>query len=195
MRTPVRPRSWRRRDPRRPAIRPATSTRLSLSARSSRRSGVRSRSLHTSSLNVTATKGQWSGALRSSDLADNSLQRGDAMSEPTGIPSLRSYLESLEGAGFSEHAAREGSRVANEDAFGEMRSHVSQLYEGVEALHSFVDVDGGVIDCIPIEQQPALRGSSESIPTAPDLPPLEVAPDVPADTTVPGGQPEDRIDS
>ncbi len=66
--------------------------------------------------------------------------------------------------------------MANEDAFSEMKSHIFGLYEDVEAAHNFVDETGAIFDCIPIEQQPALRGSSKAVPKAPDLPPLE-APD------------------
>jgi hypothetical protein len=75
--------------------------------------------------------------------------------------------------------------VANEDAFSEMKSHILGLYEDVEAAHSFVDETGAIFDCIPIEQQPALRGSSEAVPKAPDLPPIE-----PADATETAAQAE-----
>jgi hypothetical protein len=56
-----------------------------------------------------------------------------------------------------------------------MKSHIVQLYEGVEAPHSFMDQSGAIFDCIPIEQQPSLRGSGESVSEAPDLPPLAAA--------------------
>jgi hypothetical protein len=95
--------------------------------------------------------------------------------EPKGIPSLRSFLAALEPAEHQEFAVRPASRVANEDAFADMKSHILGLYENVEAAHSFVDETGAVFDCIPIEQQPALRGSSEGVPKAPDLPPIEPA--------------------
>jgi hypothetical protein len=117
------------------------------------------------------------------------------MSEPSGIQPLRAYLEGLDSTDFVEYSTRATSRVSDEDAFGEMRSHISRLYEGVEAMHSFLDVDGGIIDCIPIEQQPALRGSREAIPTAPDLPPLEAEPDDRTGTPTLGGESEGRTDS
>jgi Neprosin/Neprosin activation peptide len=93
------------------------------------------------------------------------------MPEPRGISSLNAFLDSLQSAGHSEYAARAASRVAHEEAFSDMKAHILGLYENVEAPHSFVDETGAIFDCIPIERQPSLRGSSERIPTAPDLPP------------------------
>ena len=61
---------------------------------------------------------------------------------------------------MGEYAAKAGSRVAHEDAFAEMKAHILNLYDKTEAVQSFMDEGGGIFDCIPIEQQPALRGSS-----------------------------------
>src|ERR1700737_2153254 len=97
------------------------------------------------------------------------------MPDPIGIPSLNAFLDSLQSASHGEYAARAASRVAHEGAFSEMKSHIVQLYEGVEAPHSFVDQSGAIFDCIPIEQQPSLRGSGESVSEAPDLPPIAAA--------------------
>jgi hypothetical protein len=102
------------------------------------------------------------------------------MPDPTGIPSLTAFVESLQSASHREFATRAESRVVHEEAFSEMREHILGLYEGVEAPHSFMDETGAIFDCIPIEQQPSLRGSKEAVPQAPDLPPL--ASDVAAGT-------------
>ena len=93
------------------------------------------------------------------------------MPDPTGFPSLNAFIESLQSERFAEFAPRAESRVAHEDAFSEMREHILGLYEGVEAPHSFMDETGAIFDCIPVEQQPSLRGSAEAVPVAPDLPP------------------------
>jgi hypothetical protein len=95
--------------------------------------------------------------------------------EPKGIPSLNTFLNSLKSAKHAQYAASATSRVAHEAAFAEMKSHILGLYEGVDARHSFSDETGAVFDCIPIEQQPALRGSKEPVPKAPDLPPPQEA--------------------
>jgi Neprosin/Neprosin activation peptide len=93
--------------------------------------------------------------------------------EPKGIPSLRAYLATLESAEHEHFAVRAQSRVSNEDAFSEMKDHVLGLYQGVDPVRSFVDETGAIFDCIPVEQQPALRGSKDGVPKAPDLPPIE----------------------
>jgi hypothetical protein len=107
--------------------------------------------------------------------------------EPKGIPSLRAFVDSLQSAEHGEFAATAAARVAHEDAFAEMKSHILGLYENVEAPHSFVDETGAIFDCIPVEQQPALRGSREPVPKAPDLPSLEAA-DAPPKTAAARGE-------
>jgi hypothetical protein len=98
------------------------------------------------------------------------------MPDPRGIPSLSEFLGSLLSASHGDFAARADVRVANEVTFSEMRRHILGLYEGVQASHSFMDESGAIFDCIPIEQQPALRGSTDGVGSAPDLPPMEVLP-------------------
>src|SRR5215471_15660517 len=92
--------------------------------------------------------------------------------DPTGFPSLRAHLESLQSATHGQYALRAGSRVAHEGAFAEMKAHILELYKGVEARHSFMDESGAIFDCVPIEQQPSLRGSAGKVPVAPALPPV-----------------------
>lgn len=92
------------------------------------------------------------------------------MPDPSGFPSLKASIDSLRTAKTSDFAA---SKVANQDAFEEMRGHVLSLYEKTEARHSFMDESGAVFDCIPVEQQPGLRGHTGPVPEAPDLPPIE----------------------
>src|SRR5438270_1120948 len=115
------------------------------------------------------------------------------MPDPTGFSSLYTFIESLQSASYAEFAARADSRIAHEDAFSEMRAHILGLYEGVEAPHSFMDETGAIFDCIPVEQQPSLRGSAERVPSAPDLPPL--APDLPGGTTAGEGDQDERRDN
>ena len=92
------------------------------------------------------------------------------MADPKGFPSLNAYLNSLQSATHAAYAIRPESRIAHEDAFSEMKAHILKLYEGTEVPHSFMDESGVIFDCIPVEQQPGLRGSKESVPKAPDLP-------------------------
>jgi hypothetical protein len=92
------------------------------------------------------------------------------MPDPKGIPTLKEFLDSVQGSKHETLAKQASSQVAHADAFAEMKTHILKHYEGVEAKHSFVDANGSIFDCIPIEQQPSLKGKKESIPKAPDLP-------------------------
>lgn len=70
----------------------------------------------------------------------------------------------------SKHAGFAGMKglKANEDAFNAMRAHIAGLYHGVKEVHSFEDDGGSIFDCIPVYQQPSLKGSFPAEP--PSLP-------------------------
>jgi len=97
------------------------------------------------------------------------------VADPKGFPSLKAFVDSIESAKYTHYVARVESEVSNEDALAEMKAHILKLYEKTEAPHSFMDLSGAIFDCIPIEQQPSLRGTSGPVPTAPDLPQRDVA--------------------
>src|SRR5262249_4885424 len=113
-----------------------------------------------------------SGTAWATRVARDCQRRGrrPRMADPKGFASLKAYLESLQVANHASFAARADSRVAHEDAFADMKAHIERLYANTEATHSFMDETGAIFDCIPIEQQPALRGSREGVPKAPNLP-------------------------
>ena len=95
---------------------------------------------------------------------------------PDRIQPLAELVNATAGEDFSVWSARPGTRVRDAAAFAEMKAHIANRYAGVEAAHSFVDSNGQVFDCIPIEQQPAMRGSqSPAIANAPDAPPVAEA--------------------
>jgi hypothetical protein len=50
-----------------------------------------------------------------------------------------------------------------------MRAHLLDLYSGIEDAKSFMDEDGQIFDCIPVEQQAALKHSGRALASAPDL--------------------------
>lgn len=54
-----------------------------------------------------------------------------------------------------------------------MRQHILNKYDGIDVQHSYLDEAGQVWDCIPIEQQPSLRGSQVGVATPTDLPTSE----------------------
>jgi hypothetical protein len=95
------------------------------------------------------------------------------MTEPKGFASLKAFVESIQSAKHAMFSVKPESKVANEGAFADMQAHILSLYEKTEALHSFMDESGAVYDCIPVEQQPSLRGLKGRVPVAPDAPQLE----------------------
>jgi hypothetical protein len=111
------------------------------------------------------------------------------MPDPKGIASLKAFLDSVNSTNYATLSARAESKVAHEDALAEMKAHILKLYDKTEAPHSFEDESGAIYDCIPIEQQPALKGTHESVPKAPDAPPA-----VPEGSPASGGPKEERED-
>jgi len=80
---------------------------------------------------------------------------------------FKSFVESTKAANPSDHMARSTSKVKDAAAFEEMRQHILNLYQGVEVSHSFV-LDGDHFDCVPTQQQPAVRMQGlKSIATPP----------------------------
>ena len=93
-----------------------------------------------------------------------------ASNTPAGIQPFQEFLNSVHSGDPARTLHGMSDAVANESAVADMRTHVLRYYEGVEAEHSFVDENGSIFDCVPIERQPSLRRSAEPVPTAPDLP-------------------------
>ena len=111
------------------------------------------------------------------------------MPDPKGMASLKAFLDAVNSTNYATLSARAESKVAHEDAFAEMKAHILKLYDKTEAPHSFEDESGAIYDCIPIEQQPALKGTHESVPKAPDAPSA-----VPEGSPASGGPKEERED-
>ncbi|HEY0205440.1 MAG TPA: neprosin family prolyl endopeptidase [Acetobacteraceae bacterium] len=88
---------------------------------------------------------------------------------PAGIQPFSQFLDTLRAAKPAQSGPAPG-KVASQGAFADMHNYLVRHYDGIEAQHSFVDENGSIFDCIPIEQQPSLRGHSGKLPTAPDLP-------------------------
>lgn len=88
---------------------------------------------------------------------------------PLGIIPHDAFLR-IAGTGQLTHYQRYPHvRVAGNAAFQEMQAYIDRINQGVDVVHSFEDAAGQVFDCIPIEQQPSLRGRSRTIPNPPDL--------------------------
>lgn len=79
-----------------------------------------------------------------------------AQSGPTEFVPFSTFIEQTVNANAGDYLARPASKVKDTVAFEEMRQHILTRYQGVEVQHSFV-LDSTYFDCVPIEQQPAVR--------------------------------------
>ncbi len=79
-------------------------------------------------------------------------------------PTRRRLLESHTGRDF---AATSPGRTE----FERMRNYIQRLYQGVHPRHSYQDVDGEPVDCIPVEEQPALGRLTRQERSVPFTPP------------------------
>jgi hypothetical protein len=89
------------------------------------------------------------------------------------IPPISEVLNGAAAAEWSALSARPETRVQDADSLAEMKAYITNRYTGVEVPHSFVDSNGQIFDCIPVHQQPALRGNaSPTTADPPELPPI-----------------------
>ncbi|GAA1109901.1 neprosin family prolyl endopeptidase [Kitasatospora arboriphila] len=94
-----------------------------------------------------------------------------APQDGTNFPSFAQFIDDVASARHDEFTRRSRSATAGEDEFAAMRQHILGLYSGVDVPHSFVDDNGQIFDCVPIEDQPSLRGGAEGPAVPPDAPP------------------------
>lgn len=94
------------------------------------------------------------------------------MSSPLGILPHRAFVDSVEASDFDQYQRDPRTRVRNSAAFARMQEHIVSLNSGVDAVHSFEDSAGHPFDCIPVAQQPSLKGGSGRLPNPPDLTPV-----------------------
>lgn len=78
------------------------------------------------------------------------------------FPTFSEFMDSLTATKRQDFMANPATKVASDDHFAEMKSYLLDLYDGVSATHSFADENGQVFDCVPIEQQPSLKGGEKA---------------------------------
>lgn len=86
------------------------------------------------------------------------------------IVAFREFVDSLQDTRSGDFVNVPHSRIVDKLAFEEIKSHLLDYYDGVQAVHSFMDANGSVFDCIPVESQFSLRGHHGAIAEASDLP-------------------------
>ncbi|HEY7081404.1 MAG TPA: neprosin family prolyl endopeptidase [Nitrososphaeraceae archaeon] len=87
--------------------------------------------------------------------------------------SFPEFLNSLQSAKHLDFSAKLGGKVSDETEFSKMKEHLFDHYKGVEVLHSFVDDDGSIFDCMPIEKQPSVLHLGQSVAKPPEFPQKE----------------------
>jgi hypothetical protein len=87
------------------------------------------------------------------------------------IPDFREFVDSLSSAKHEDYGGAPGA-AGGADRFLGMKQHLLKMYEGVTNAHSFMDDNGQIFDCIPVGQQPSLKGKGGQPAAPPDLPSL-----------------------
>jgi len=105
------------------------------------------------------------------------------MDKPLNAKPFNEFYAELQRAELAQYASRPETRVRSDAAFAEQKQHLLGLYAGVNAAHSFVDAGGQVFDCIPADQQPALKKHGGKLAAPPAVPTVPKAPGVPAAPT------------
>src|SRR5437016_4260268 len=90
-------------------------------------------------------------------------------SSPLGILPHHSFLRKSSVSRLADFHYDPRTRVSGRAAFVHMQDHIERYYDGIEVLHSFEDSSGQIFDCVPFEQQPAVRNSKSPVPKPPDL--------------------------
>jgi hypothetical protein len=133
---------------------------------------VTSNSSPISAAGKAISKASKAGALSLTLILAATGSRATAQAEKAQFVPFDRFLSNTRTANFNDFLTRPGTKVKDAAAFEEMRQSILDRYDGAEVTHSFV---AGQMhyDCVPIDQQPALRkyGLSSIAPA----PPLERA--------------------
>jgi len=89
-----------------------------------------------------------------------------AQPAPTEFVSFGSFIDQTKTANAGDFMGRADSHVRDAEAFEEMRQHILKMYDGVEVEHSFM-MGNNYYDCVPVEQQPAVRLHGLKVATPP----------------------------
>jgi hypothetical protein len=99
------------------------------------------------------------------------LQAQPAQAASSKFVPFNEFVTSVKYAEAPAYLARPEVKISDAVSFSEMREHLIGLYSGVDVKHSYV-LDSQTFDCVPIEQQPGLRGHG----TIAAPPPADFAP-------------------
>ncbi len=89
---------------------------------------------------------------------------------PKKLIPFNEFVSSLKQTTVEEFRQDPATKVSSASNFDEMRVYLSEHYSGMAVPHSFMDEDGQIWDCVPLDQQPALKGTGIKAATPPDMP-------------------------
>ncbi len=84
---------------------------------------------------------------------------------PQDFISFSRFLSESREKKFEDFPRQPNVRVRDEAAFEEMKGHLLSLYDGVRVKQSFFET-GHYVDCVPVAQQPSLKGEADAKPPA-----------------------------
>jgi hypothetical protein len=67
------------------------------------------------------------------------------------------FISQVANASFGNYKGLKQVAVIDEESFNEMKQYLLKRYQNVHVRQSFLGKDGQVVDCIPLEEQPASR--------------------------------------
>ena len=82
------------------------------------------------------------------------------------------FIAEVQQAKSGDYVGRPGYAVESAAAFDEMKQYVLTMYTGVHPANSFIGPDRQILDCVPLRQQPSLKGAAASA----DVPNLDALP-------------------
>lgn len=85
------------------------------------------------------------------------------------------FVDHVKGASYDDFKKMEGFRVESKEAFDEMRQYLANRYKDYTVKHTFLSKHGHIIDCVPIQQQPALQNprlAGHQVQLTPTPPPI-----------------------
>jgi hypothetical protein len=89
--------------------------------------------------------------------------------DPKGIIPNRAFKAALDEARLSSFRKDPRTRVRSEADFDAMKAHIESLYADVQVASSFTDAAGQIFDCIPIDEQPAVKATGQPVASPPSL--------------------------
>jgi hypothetical protein len=123
-------------------------------------------------LSVVGSTGGKAGALALTLILAASGSLTFAQTEKAQFVPFSNFIENTRTASSDDFSSRPDSKVRDASAFKEMRQSILDRYQGIDVTHSFL-VGGQHYDCVPIDQQPAVRNFKLSSISA--APPQSVA--------------------